>query len=52
MLIKSIPLLNVQATNPPKSEITPPPKLMMILFLSAPNSDKAAQTSEQVAIFL
>jgi hypothetical protein len=52
IFMKSIPLLNVQATNPPKSEITPPPKLIRILFLSPPKSDKAPQTSVQVAIFL
>jgi hypothetical protein len=43
ILIKSIPRLKVDATNPPKSVTTPPPKLIIKLFLSAPNSVKTFQ---------
>ena len=43
MLMKSIPRLNVDATKPPKSVTTPPPKLITKLFRSAPNSVKTFQ---------
>ena len=52
MFTKSIPLLNVEATKPPKSVITPPPKVISKLFLSAPNSVITFQTPIQVSMFL
>jgi len=47
-----IPLLKVHATKPPKSVITPPPKLIMRLFLSAPSSESAFHTPEQDSMVL
>src|SRR5690606_16693301 len=51
-LIKSIPLLKQEATKPPRSVTTPPPRFIIALFLSASNSDKTSQTCVQVPIFL
>ena len=50
--VKSTPLLKVEATNPPKSVTTPPPRLITKLFLSAPNSVNTFQISIQVSMFL
>ncbi|MNE67378.1 hypothetical protein D3C80_1629800 [compost metagenome] len=50
--MKSIPLLNVEATNPPKSVTTPPPTFMTKLFLSPFNSVMIFQSSTQVSMFL
>ena len=47
-----MPRLNVEATNPPKSVTTPPPKLIRMLLRSAPSSESTLQTPEQVSIFL
>ena len=52
MLMYAIPLLKVEATNPPKSVMTPPPILMSRLFLSPFKSDKVFQTPIQVSIVL
>jgi hypothetical protein len=52
MFIKSIPRLKVEATKPPKSVTTPPPILMITLFLSAPYSDKVSQSPKHMSRFL
>ena len=52
MFTKSIPRLKQEATKPPKSVITPPPKVITKLFLSPPNSVIAFQTPIQVSMFL
>ena len=52
MFTKSIPLLKQEATKPPKSVITPPPKVISKLFLSPPKSVIAFQTLIQVFRFL
>ncbi len=51
ILIKSIPLLKVEATNPPISVITPPPILTKTVFLSAPSSVRIFQISTQELMF-
>ena len=52
MFIKETPLLNVEATNPPISVTTPPPRFIIKLFLSAPSSESLFQRIEQVFMFL
>ena len=52
ILIKSKPLLNVLAIKPPMSVITPPPRLIIRVILSASISVKLFQTSLQVSRFL
>ena len=42
----------MEATNPPKSVTTPPPRLMIKLFLSASFSESLFQRREQVFMFL
>ncbi len=52
MFKKSIPLLKVDATNPPKSVITPPPKLIKSPFLFTWLSLRVFQISMQVSMVL
>ena len=52
ILIKSKPLLNVLAIKPPISVITPPPRLIIRVILSASISVKLYQTSLHVSRFL
>ena len=52
MFINSIPLLKLEATKPPKSVTTPPPKFMSRLLLSAPFSESSLQSATEVEIVL
>src|SRR5690554_3326420 len=52
ILINGRPRLKVEATKPPKSVTTPPPKLMIKLFRSAPFLDSPSQTNRHEEIFL
>ena len=50
--IKSIPRLKVDATNPPKSDTNPPPRLIRRLFLSPPSFEILVQAEYKFLVFL
>ena len=52
ILINCIPLRNVEATKPPRSVTTPPPKLIIRELLSTPYLERLVHSSSHVDKFL